>query len=202
MGGPSLEGALVLGEDAETRRCGRGEAAHGMGVMSPTPRASTRPGIAPWLPTSHCVRGLWDTKGWQNTAGDSQSCLWEWMVAPAAAHGHLPASGHDQQRGSCGEAVAVLVLVLALVLVLVLEGLCQVPGVSDLICSLRTPRGGLVLLLHRDVAAGKRRTAFPAPLVTPPPARPGCGRVLCEAWSAAGVSLALWVLEPAQASLL
>lgn len=88
MGGPSLEGALALGEDAEMRSCGRGEAAHGMGVMSPTPGASTCPGIAPWPPTSCCVRGLCDTKGWQNPAGDTQSCLWERMVAPAAAHGH------------------------------------------------------------------------------------------------------------------
>lgn len=50
MGGPSLEGALALGEDAEKRRCGCGEAAQGLAVMS---RASTCPGIAPWLPASH-----------------------------------------------------------------------------------------------------------------------------------------------------
>lgn len=50
MGGPSLEGALALGEDAEERSCGCGEAAQGLGVMS---RASTCPGIALWLPTSH-----------------------------------------------------------------------------------------------------------------------------------------------------
>lgn len=58
-------------------------------------------------------------------------------------------------------------------LVLVLEGLggdaqavppsCArrgVPGVSEPIYSLGTARGDLVLLLHRDVGAGERRTAL------------------------------------------
>lgn len=78
MGGPSLEGALALGEDAERRRCGCGEAARGLGVMS---RASTCLGIAPWLTVGAVGhRGL-EKPSWGHSelplAGDGDpGCSW------------------------------------------------------------------------------------------------------------------------------
>lgn len=51
------------------------ERLHGLGVMSRMPRASTCPGNE-------------GAAGWQSPAGDTQSCLWQGMVALVAARGH------------------------------------------------------------------------------------------------------------------
>lgn len=129
-----------------------------------------------------------------------------------AAHVPLSAVGHQglakpgwRHSKTLGKAVAVLVVEL--------EGLggdtqavppsCARPGapwclLGHSVCS-EPPGEGLVLLLQRHLGAGESRAALPAPHLLPPPAH---GAALCWAGSAAGISLGLWALEPAQASLL